>query len=296
MTNANQSPRSQDRSGGSRWPAFLWRRNIVSDVVQGIIIGGVLAFITFQIIAHAYVTKVNGWTTMFGCGEPGNGMLLRAACDANIPWPDKRTARGDVLDDEHRWRGPYALRTARLHHALSGRADFRRTMRSGRSRWATREITLCRIRSIGTASAIAPASCRTPTAPSTFTSRTPLRQAMNPTGCPHPQAISYSGCACICPAQPFSTASTRCRRSSRHDDIAYEVQHLLTFGSVMVVAWVIGTFLFIYFWPHLVTNHFKRAILDQGFGDGPIPINTLYTEPQTLFADPLHRARLRPQI
>ncbi len=33
---------------------------------------------------------------------------------------------------------------------------------------------------------------------------------------------------------------------------------------------------------------FKRAILAKGFGDGPIPVNTLYTEPQTLFADPLH--------
>ena len=50
----------------------------------------------------------------------------------------------------------------------------------------------------------------------------------------------------------------------------------------------IGTFLFIYFLPHLIYNNvFKRAILDKGFGDGPIPVNTLYTEPQTLFADPL---------
>lgn len=65
-------------------------------------------------------------------------------------------------------------------------------------------------------------------------------------------------------------------------------KHLFTFGSVMVVAWVAGTFLFIYFWPHLVINHFKKAILDQGFGDGPIPVNTLFTEPQGLFADPLH--------
>lgn len=65
-------------------------------------------------------------------------------------------------------------------------------------------------------------------------------------------------------------------------------KHLITFGSVMVVAWVVGTFLFIFFWPHLVTNHFKRAIVDQGFGDGPIPINTLYAEPQKLFGDPLH--------
>jgi hypothetical protein len=65
-------------------------------------------------------------------------------------------------------------------------------------------------------------------------------------------------------------------------------KHLITFGSVMVVAWVAGTFLFIYFWPHLVSNHFKRAIVDQGFGEGPVPLNTLYTEPQALFADPLH--------
>lgn len=65
-------------------------------------------------------------------------------------------------------------------------------------------------------------------------------------------------------------------------------KHLITFGSVMVVAWMVGTFLFIYFWPHLAYNHFKRAIVDQGFGDGPVPINTLYTEPQKLFGDPLH--------
>jgi hypothetical protein len=74
---------------------------------------------------------------------------------------------------------------------------------------------------------------------------------------------------------------------------AMKHKHLITFGSVMVVAWVVGTYLFIYYWPHLVTNHFKRAIVDQGFGDGPIPINTLYTEPQKLFGDPLHTS-LRP--
>ncbi len=65
-------------------------------------------------------------------------------------------------------------------------------------------------------------------------------------------------------------------------------QHLLIFGSVMIVAWALGTFLLVYFWPHIVNNLYKRAILNQGFGDGPIPINTLYTEPQALFADPLH--------
>ena len=64
-------------------------------------------------------------------------------------------------------------------------------------------------------------------------------------------------------------------------------KHLLTFGSVMLVAWALGTFLFVYFYPHLVNNGYKKAIVNQGFGDGPIPINTLYTEPQTLFAEPL---------
>jgi hypothetical protein len=63
-------------------------------------------------------------------------------------------------------------------------------------------------------------------------------------------------------------------------------QHLLTFGAVAIVAWVTGTLLLVYFWPYLVNNIYKRAILNQGFGDGPVPINTLYVEPQKLFADP----------
>ncbi len=64
-------------------------------------------------------------------------------------------------------------------------------------------------------------------------------------------------------------------------------KHLLTFGAVMLVAWAVGTFLFLYFWPHLMYNRYKKGIVDQGFGNGPVPVNTLYTEPQTLFADPL---------
>jgi hypothetical protein len=87
MTNANQPRRAQDRSGVHRLPAFLWRRNPISDVVQGIIVGGVLAFVTFRIITHAYVTMVDGWTTMYGCGEPGGGILVRAACAQTFPGP-----------------------------------------------------------------------------------------------------------------------------------------------------------------------------------------------------------------
>jgi hypothetical protein len=43
-----------------------------------------------------------------------------------------------------------------------------------------------------------------------------------------------------------------------------------------------------YIMPRLIYNNgFGKAILDKGFGEGPIPVNTLYTEPQTLFAQPL---------
>src|SRR5262245_7100504 len=65
--------------GRQIWNPFH-TRTITSDVVQGILAGVGLAFVTLLIIGNAYVTKVNGWTTMFGCGEPGNGILRRAAC------------------------------------------------------------------------------------------------------------------------------------------------------------------------------------------------------------------------
>jgi hypothetical protein len=61
-------------------------------------------------------------------------------------------------------------------------------------------------------------------------------------------------------------------------------QHWLIFGSCMVATW----FLFIYFYPRLLLSVFKRGILTQGMGEGPIPVNTLSTEPQALFMDPLH--------
>ena len=64
-------------------------------------------------------------------------------------------------------------------------------------------------------------------------------------------------------------------------------KHLLIFGSVMLVAWALGALLFVHFWPRLVYNHFESVIVKKGFGGGPVPVNTLYTEPQTLFAEPL---------
>ena len=60
-------------------------------------------------------------------------------------------------------------------------------------------------------------------------------------------------------------------------------QHLLLFGAFVIPVW----FIVIYFWPRLLLSVFKRGILVNGFGDGPIPVNTLYTEPQELFAEPI---------
>ncbi len=61
---------------------------------------------------------------------------------------------------------------------------------------------------------------------------------------------------------------------------------LITFAVVAAIAWGLGTFLFIYFWPRIVLRAYMRAILVQGLDEGPIPVNTLYTQPQALFADP----------
>jgi len=61
------------------------------------------------------------------------------------------------------------------------------------------------------------------------------------------------------------------------------LEDLLIFGSVLVVTW----FLFTYNWPRLVLYVYKRAILVKGFGEGPLPVNTLYLEPQELFAEPI---------
>lgn len=60
-------------------------------------------------------------------------------------------------------------------------------------------------------------------------------------------------------------------------------EHLFIFGLFLPVGW----FLFIRFWPRMMLYAYKRAILVKGFGDGPVPINTLFTESQELFADPM---------
>jgi hypothetical protein len=66
---------------------FTNSRSMFTDVLQGILIGFALAFVISQIYARIKATKVNGWITMFELGEPGNGMLLRAAHAQLFPGP-----------------------------------------------------------------------------------------------------------------------------------------------------------------------------------------------------------------
>ncbi len=59
--------------------ADLSTRTVQSDVIQGILIGFGLAFVSANAYARVKAAKVNGWIAMFGLGVPGNGMFLRAA-------------------------------------------------------------------------------------------------------------------------------------------------------------------------------------------------------------------------
>jgi hypothetical protein len=53
---------------------------------------------------------------------------------------------------------------------------------------------------------------------------------------------------------------------------------LIGFVAVIVIAWGLGAFVFIYFWPRFTYSAYKRAIVQHGIS-GPIPVNTLYASP-----------------
>jgi hypothetical protein len=60
-----------------------------NQIVQAIIIGCVFAYLTAIIIMNAVIktmtTTVNGWSTTLKCGQPGNGILMRAASAKFLP-------------------------------------------------------------------------------------------------------------------------------------------------------------------------------------------------------------------
>ncbi len=88
-----------------------------SHAVQGIIVGAVLAFLTANIImnavAKAMTTTVNGWRITLKCGQPGNGILRRAACARTLPavnvaqeaayWTTTVDGTGQALRGQHNY-------------------------------------------------------------------------------------------------------------------------------------------------------------------------------------------------
>ena len=60
-----------------------------NHLIQAVIIGAVLAFLTANLIINAKIrsiqTNVNGWKSSLQCGRPGSGMLLRAASAKFLP-------------------------------------------------------------------------------------------------------------------------------------------------------------------------------------------------------------------
>ncbi len=54
---------------------------------------------------------------------------------------------------------------------------------------------------------------------------------------------------------------------------------LIGYVVVIVLVWIVGACVFLYFWPTITYSAFKRAIVQHGLGGGPIPINTLYATP-----------------
>jgi hypothetical protein len=61
--------------------------------------------------------------------------------------------------------------------------------------------------------------------------------------------------------------------------LARGVETIIPLAVAAFVVWLLGAFVFIYFWPQITVGGFKRAIVKRGFGGGPIPINTLYAVP-----------------
>lgn len=88
-----------------------------SGVVQGIIIGATLAFLTailiMNVVVRAITTTVNGWSSIRKCGQPGNGILVRAACAKALPvvnvfeeaayWTTTRDGSGRTLSGRHEY-------------------------------------------------------------------------------------------------------------------------------------------------------------------------------------------------
>jgi len=61
--------------------------------------------------------------------------------------------------------------------------------------------------------------------------------------------------------------------------LARGVDAIIPLAIAAVLVWPIGAFAFVYLWPRITVDGFRRAILNRGLGAGPIPVNTLFAVP-----------------
>lgn len=103
-----------------------------SGLVQGVIIGATLAFLTtiliLDAIARSETRTVNGWSSIRKVGRPGNGLLLRAALQKALPvvnlfeeaayWTADVDGAGNKLSGEHVYRLHFATGQLPPNHAF----------------------------------------------------------------------------------------------------------------------------------------------------------------------------------
>lgn len=89
-----------------------------SGVVQGVIMGLTFAYLTtvlvLNAVARSETTMVNGWSAIRRVGQPGNGIVLRAALQKALPvvnvfeeaayWTTTRDEKGARLSGAHAYR------------------------------------------------------------------------------------------------------------------------------------------------------------------------------------------------
>jgi hypothetical protein len=81
--------------------------------------------------------------------------------------------------------------------------------------------------------------------------------------------------------------------------IVNNLQQLLTYLLVVIVVWVAGTFALIYLWPRLMLYGIKRLVTQRGVdanSSSGVPINTLYAVPDRLACAGLLRALLQRAV
>jgi hypothetical protein len=55
--------------------------------------------------------------------------------------------------------------------------------------------------------------------------------------------------------------------------------HLLIFALLAIVAWIAGTFAFVYYYPHLMYNALEKSVTGKGLTPAGVPVNTFYAVP-----------------